>query len=93
MNSHVDRRVSRREWIAQDLAQVTTLPPRLPEPTAPKVRGPRGLEDLPWRMRYRVLRFLFHVLGPAQLSFGKDPLLRLEREREARYSARTPAAN
>ena len=50
--------------------------------------GPRGLEDLPWRMGYRVRRFLMHIWGPPQLDDARDPLKRLERERAQRYAGR-----
>jgi hypothetical protein len=51
---------------------------------------PRGLEDLPWRIGYRVRRGLFHIFGPPTLNERNDPHKKLERERAARYAGRTP---
>lgn len=50
--------------------------------------GPRTFEDLPWRAGYRVRRFLFHIMGPPQLSGDRNPHVRLAKEREARYAER-----
>jgi hypothetical protein len=50
---------------------------------------PRGLEDLPWRAGYRLRRFVMTIWGPPQLDDAHDPLVRLSRERAARYAART----
>ncbi len=47
---------------------------------------PRGLEDLPWRIRHRTLRGMFRIFGPPTLAAGRDPLDRLARERTARYA-------
>jgi hypothetical protein len=52
---------------------------------------PRGFEDLPWRIGYRVRRGLFHIFGPPTLNTHNDPHKRLERERAARYAGRTAA--
>jgi hypothetical protein len=57
--------------------------------TATAVRTePHGLEDLPWRVGYRLRRGLLHVFGPPQLADNNDPHLRLARERAARYAGR-----
>ncbi|MGQ0844824.1 MAG: hypothetical protein ACT4QF_11875 [Sporichthyaceae bacterium] len=52
---------------------------------------PRGLEDLGWRIRYRLRKAGFTVFGPAQLRPDNDPLVRLARERAARYAGRRTA--
>lgn len=63
---------------------------------APTTYRPHGLEDLPWRIKYRTLRAMFRVFGPPTLG-SNDPLTRLARERETRYAERTassrPACN
>lgn len=51
---------------------------------------PRGVEDLPWRIKYRTLRAMFRVFGPPTLGPNNDPLARLARDREARYAGRKP---
>lgn len=52
---------------------------------------PRGLEDLPWRIRHRILRGMFRIFGPPTLAKGRDPLDRLARERTARYAHKATA--
>jgi hypothetical protein len=52
---------------------------------------PRRLEDLAWRIGYRVRRGLFHVFGPPTLNERNDPHKKLERERAARYAAKAEA--
>jgi hypothetical protein len=54
----------------------------------PEAVGPKWFEDLPWRVGYRIRRFLFHIWGPPQLSDDRDPLKALARQRQARYSER-----
>lgn len=49
---------------------------------------PRGLEDLGWRIKYRLRKAGFTVFGPAQLRPENDPLMRLTRERTERYASR-----
>lgn len=58
--------------------------PKRSAPPADAYR-PRGLEDLPWRLRHRILRGMFRVFGPPTLG-SKDPLSRLAAERTARYA-------
>jgi hypothetical protein len=53
---------------------------------------PHGLEDLPWRIGYRVRRGLFHVFGPPTLNDRNNPHVWLAQERAARYAQRRPAA-
>ena len=60
--------------------------------TADTSHEPHGLEDLPWRIGYRVRRGVLHVFGPPTLNDKNNPHLKLERQRAARYAARRVAA-
>jgi hypothetical protein len=52
------------------------------------VNEPHGLQDLPWRIGYRVRRGLFHVFGPPTLDDRNNPHVWLEQERATRYAQR-----
>jgi hypothetical protein len=49
---------------------------------------PHGLEDLPWRIGYRVRRGLFHLFGPPTMDDRNNPHVKLAKERAARYASR-----
>lgn len=66
------------------MKQATRGVAKTPQP-AP---GPRAFEDIPWRVGYRVRRFLFLIWGPPQLDDAHDPVKGLARERAERYAAR-----
>jgi hypothetical protein len=51
---------------------------------------PRGLEDLGWRIKWRLKKAGFTVFGPPQLGPNNDPLVRLARDRAERYASRRP---
>ena len=49
----------------------------------------RRLDDLPWRIGWRIRRSLLAVYGPPQLSGENDPITRMEHERAEHTAART----
>jgi hypothetical protein len=58
----------------------------------PTPKPSHAYEDIPWRMGWRVRRFLMHIWGPPDLGDAHNPLGDLARERAARYAGRTRQA-